>query len=99
MPSRPLGPLESKLEKDCIEFANANRCLFKKLQGVGWNGFPDRTLLVPGGGIYFFELKRKGKKPRPDQLNVHRELKRYGQSVFVVDDIEDFKKIVIGILK
>lgn len=91
-------PLESVLEKKCVKYANKNKCLLKKMSSGEWVGFPDRTLFTKSGRIVFFEFKRKGYSPRKIQLKVHRELKRFGQEVHVVDDFEDFVKILDGIL-
>ena len=47
-------------------------------------GWPDRIVLLPGGVMYFFELKRpKGGKFEPLQLRVHDMLRRLGFRVFV----------------
>lgn len=48
-------------------------------------GVPDRIVLLPGGRVFFAELKAKGKKPRPLQTAVHSTIERLGFKVFVVD--------------
>lgn len=52
----------------------------------GWNGAPDRIVLLPGGRIGFVEVKRPGQKPRAIQTVRHRELQELGFDVFVLDE-------------
>lgn len=52
-------------------------------------GSPDRFFIL-GGRIYFIEVKRKGKKPTPEQIERHDELRRAGAHIFVADSIDSF---------
>jgi hypothetical protein len=54
-------------------------------------GTPDRFAIV-GGHIIFIEVKQKGKKPSPEQLAKHEELRKAGAVVLVVDSFEDFRE-------
>lgn len=47
-----------------------------KLFGIA--GIPDRMILLPGGKIYFVELKRPGEHPRPLQKWWIKRLKSLG---------------------
>ena len=65
----------------------------KKLGGVcpkftspGFDGMPDRIVLLPGGRMAFVEVKAMGCKPRPLQLARHGMLQRLGFQVYVLDD-------------
>ena len=65
----------------------------KKLGGVcpkftspGFDGMPDRIVLLPGGRMAFVEVKAMGCKPRPLQLARHGMLRRLGFQVYVLDD-------------
>lgn len=51
-------------------------------------GFPDRIVLLPGGVIFFAELKSTGKKPKEIQLERHERLRRLGFKVYVIDSTE-----------
>lgn len=56
-------------------------------------GIPDRIVLMPGGKVYFVEMKSGGEKPRKIQLVIHERLRRLGFEVFVIDStkgINDF---------
>lgn len=56
-----------------------------KLQSQYYTGLPDRMILMPGGKIFFVEIKTTGKKPTSRQLIVHRELRALGFNVDVID--------------
>lgn len=59
-----------------------------KLVSPGFDGMPDRLVLLPDGHIAFVELKAPEKKPRPLQLARHRLLRSLGFHVYVIDDAE-----------
>ena len=56
-----------------------------KFSSPGFDGMPDRLILLPNGKMAFAELKSLGKKPRPLQLSRHRLLRRLGFKVYVID--------------
>jgi hypothetical protein len=56
-----------------------------KLQRTGKRGEPDRIVVLPNGITVWAELKRPGKKPRPEQARAHAWLRRRGHKVMVVD--------------
>lgn len=51
-------------------------------------GMPDRVVLMPGGLVYFVELKSEGKKPTLLQVKAHEKLRRLGFFVVVIDSTE-----------
>lgn len=59
-----------------------------KLVCPGFDGMPDRIVLMPGGRIFFAEIKRPGTVPRPLQAARHRMLRDLGFQVFVIDSLE-----------
>lgn len=61
-----------------------------KFVSPGVRGVPDRIVIIPGGHIYFIELKAKNKKLRPIQEIVCNQLKKLGCNVLVIDS----KKLV-----
>jgi hypothetical protein len=67
----------------------------KKLKGealkffcMSFTGMPDRIVLMPGGRVWFVELKSTGKKPSPRQEFVIGWLRKLGFQVFVIDTQE-----------
>lgn len=76
-------------EKDIEEYL---RKQVKKIKGTAYKfespgniGVPDRIVLLPGGRIFFIELKAPGKKPRPNQVYQQRKIKELGNEVLVID--------------
>jgi hypothetical protein len=59
-----------------------------KFVSPGFDGMPDRLVILPDGIISFAELKAPGKKPRPLQLARHRLLRSLGVRVYVIDSEE-----------
>lgn len=59
-----------------------------KFVSPGFDGMPDRLVLLPGGRITFVEVKAPGKKPRSLQLTRHRLLRELGFPVYVIDNID-----------
>jgi len=57
-----------------------------KFVSPGYDGMPDRLVLLPGGRIAFVEVKAMGCKPRPLQVIRHGMLRHLGFLVYVLDD-------------
>lgn len=73
--------LERKLRTAIEE--KGGLCL--KLSPQFFTGLPDRLCLLPGGKVFFVELKGKDFKPSPRQAYVHRQLRKLGFTVFLAD--------------
>jgi len=83
--------VEARLRKG-IERAGG-RCL--KFVSPGHTGVPDRIILMPGGRVYFAELKAPGEKERARQEYVQRQLRKLGFKVFSsVDSTEKIDEIM-----
>ena len=65
-----------------------------KFVSPGFDGMPDRIVLLPGGHMGFVEVKSMGCKPRPLQLARHRLLRGLGFKVYLLDN----KQQIGGIL-
>lgn len=71
------------------------RC--KKFVSPGSRGEPDQIVLMPGGRIWFVELKAPGKEARPQQVKRHKELMALGLEVLVLDTKEKVARFVASI--
>jgi hypothetical protein len=68
-----------------------------KFVAPGFDGMPDRIVLMRDGHIGFVEVKTKGKVPRPLQSKRHQQLRALGYKVYVLDDPEDIPLILMDI--
>ena len=57
-------------------------------------GLPDRLCLLPGGCLFFAELKSTGLKAEARQKLVHSQIRALGFSVYVVDTMEEANRIL-----
>lgn len=65
-----------------------------KFTSPGVRGVPDRIVILPGGKIFFIELKAPGKKLRPLQEAIHKQLKKLGCKVLTIDSKEMVDKFI-----
>ena len=87
--------VEARLRK-MVERAGG-KCL--KWTCPGHTGVPDRIILMPGGRIYFAELKAPGEKERARQEYVQERLRKLGFKVFSsVDTFERALDVVTELL-
>jgi hypothetical protein len=83
-----IGIIEQKVEIYFKkEFEKLNGKVLKLISS-SMNGLPDRIVLLPGGRIFFVELKAPGKKPRKLQEVIHKMLTDLGFKVYVIDTKE-----------
>lgn len=62
--------------------------------GYGELGHPDLYGTLPGGRAYFFEIKRPGKKPRPNQVAWLNREKKYGALTASLDSLEELEAML-----
>lgn len=70
-----------------------------KLVSPGYDGMPDRLILLPRGKAAFAEVKAPGAKPRPLQLARHRLLRSLGFKVYVLDDETQIQPLIDDVRK
>ena len=59
--------------------------LVRKLRYEGRNGCPDLLVLLPGGVVWFVEVKKdEATGPDPHQAREHERMRKRGANVFVV---------------
>lgn len=85
---------EKIIEQLLVKAVKNSGGIAPKLVSPGFDGMPDRLVLLPGGKIGFVEVKAPGKEPRPLQVARHGLLRRLGFKVFVLDDPEQIGGIL-----
>ena len=85
---------EKTIEQKLAKAVKAAGGIAPKLTSPGFDGMPDRMVLMPGGCIGFVEVKAPGEEPRPLQLSRHRLLRRLGFKVYVLDGVEQIEIIL-----
>ena len=85
---------EKIIEKELTRAVKAKGGIAPKFTSPGFDGMPDRLVLLPGGRMGFVELKAPGKKPRALQMARHKLLRRLGFTVYVIDGIEQIDSVL-----
>ena len=78
---------EKTVEKKLILAIKDMGGIAPKFMSPGFDGMPDRIVLLPGGRMGFVEVKAPGKVPRPLQEARHRMLQRLGFKVYLLDAV------------
>jgi hypothetical protein len=87
-------PLEKTIEKKAVLYARSLKLVALKLNILGYRGWPDRMFLGENRCIFFIEFKRPGNVPTELQSQIHKLLKRWGFSIYVVDGTEEAKRVI-----
>ena len=88
---------EKTIERKLVQAVRAMGGIAPKFISPGFDGMPDRVVLLPNGKIAFMEVKRHGEKPRPLQEARHGLLRRLGFKVYILDDEGQIQQILKGI--
>lgn len=86
---------EGKIQKYAKEQFEATNGLVRKLSYEGRNGAPDLLVVLPGGVIWFVEVKKdENTEPEAHQLREHKRLRKRGANVFVVGTKEEIDDLI-----
>ncbi|QNO17901.1 VRR-NUC domain-containing protein [Caproicibacterium amylolyticum] len=77
---------EKAIEAKLVKSVKVMGGIAPKFVSPGFDGMPDRLLLLPGRNFAFVEVKAPGMKPRPLQVKRKRQLEALGFSVYVIND-------------
>lgn len=66
-------PLEASVEEDLRKAVEKVGGLCIKLPALLYRGIPDRMVLLPGGRLFFVELKRSPKARTKSSTRVHQD--------------------------
>ncbi len=79
---------EKQVEQKLVREVKKRGGICPKFVSPGFDGMPDRIVLLPDGHFGFVEVKAPGEVPRPLQVSRHRLMSRLGFQVYVLDDPE-----------
>lgn len=85
---------EKNIEQKLVKAVKSAGGIAPKLTCPGFDGMPDRLVLMPEGRIGFVEVKALGMEPRPLQVRRHEMLRNLGFKVYVLDDPEQIGGIL-----
>lgn len=86
---------EAPCENAVVSWAKKHGIHVRKMNGLGFNHWPDRMFCVPGGKPVFIEFKKPGLRDKPRmgqtvmQNDLREELIAYGYQCHVIDDRND----------
>ena len=85
---------EREIERKLVSAVKSRGGICPKFVSPGFDGMPDRVVLLPHGKFGFVEVKRPGEKPRPLQIARHKILRKLGFLVFVLDGEEQIGEMI-----
>ena len=85
---------EKKIEQALVRDVKAQGGICPKFVSPGFDGMPDRLILLPHGKFAFAEIKAPNKRPRVLQLARHQMLRKLGFKVYVIDNEEQIGGII-----
>nr|DAH94361.1 MAG TPA: Nuclease [Caudoviricetes sp.] len=85
---------EKEIENDLINKAKKRGGIALKFTSPGYDGVPDRLVLLPNSKMGFVEVKAPGKKPRALQIARMQMLRSLGFKAYVLDDKKDTEVIL-----
>lgn len=90
---------EKLTEQKLVRAVKAAGGIAVKFVSPGYDGMPDRLILLTGGKLAFVEVKAYGMNPRPLQIHRHEMLKRLGFKVYVIDDEAQIQPMLSEIME
>ena len=81
------------IQKKSVEYARTLGFKPHKMDTGVESGWPDYMFVGYASLIIFVEFKRPGEPLRPRQARVIKEMANRGQAVFVIDNVDEFKRI------
>lgn len=83
---------EAHIERTVCKYARSTGWLAFKWSAPGTPGVPDR-LFFRATRLLMVEFKAPGKAPTALQSHIHRQLRKEGFEVHVIDNVEDGRRL------
>lgn len=90
---------EKLIEQKLVRAVKAAGGTAVKFVSPGYDGMPDRLVLLPDSRMAFVEVKAHGRKPRPLQAIRHGMLRRLGFLVYVLDSETQIPSMLTEIME
>ena len=90
---------EKTIERRLVQEVKRRGGICPKWVSPGFDGMPDRIVLLPGAKIGFVEVKAPGRKPRAIQTVRHKQLRQLGFKVYALDNKEQIGGIIDDIIR
>ena len=88
--------LERDIEKAVCDYARKKGLIPYKFTSPNHTSVPDRLFVGSRGLVFFIEFKAPKKTPTAKQWREIQRLRHLGHNVYVVDNIEEGKNIVLA---
>jgi len=88
--------IEKKLQQKILQFCRKNNILAVKVDSTSTTGWPDLTVIAPGGRVLFVELKTPTGRLSPMQKAIGQELNQKGAEYHVIRSVEAFIELFDG---
>lgn len=85
---------EKYIEQKLVKAVKAMGGMALKFTSPGFDGVPDRIVLLPMARMAFVELKAPGKKMKPLQVRRKRQLEALGFLVYCIDGLEQIEEVL-----
>lgn len=89
---------ERNIEMNVSKYATLTGWWTSKFTSPSKAGVPDR-IFIKNGKTLFIEFKATGEKPRKLQVEIIKQMREKGATVYVVDDIQTGKDILFNAIK
>lgn len=91
---RDTRPLEKDIEGKAVAYGRSLGYDMRKYTSPSHRSVPDRMCLHDFKTIIYIEFKREGEAPSPQQEIEIRKLRMRGFDVYVIDNVEDAKRVL-----
>ena len=85
---------EKAIESKLVKAVKSMGGLAPKFVSPGYDGMPDRLVLLPKGKTAFVEMKAPGKTLRPLQERRKAQIERLGIRVYVIDSETQIEEVL-----